>query len=295
MLDRVHRFGGGSRSWPRRSGRRRRRGVDALEAARGDHLAAGRRRRGRGRSGDRRARRGQGGVARAGRAVMTAARAGDARRRTAGARRRSGCCARTGAARTASSVWTARSRRGSRDGGRRISTSSERDYVGRPLLVTENDYELGLYNGDTGVIVRTPGRSTRAPCSSAAASCSSFSPLRLGAVETVYAMTIHKSQGSQFDTAAVLLPPPDSPILTRELLYTAVTRARRAPDPRRDRGDDPRRGRAAGGAGLGPARAAVGVTRWLVSRQRSGRRESRTRSRARARAASPPRRSGRRG
>jgi exodeoxyribonuclease V alpha subunit len=53
-----------------------------------------------------------------------------------------------------------------------------------------------------------------------------FSPLRLGAVDTVYAMTIHKSQGSQFDTAAVLLPAVDSRLLTRELLYTAVTRAR---------------------------------------------------------------------
>ena len=53
-----------------------------------------------------------------------------------------------------------------------------------------------------------------------------FSPTRLAAVDTVYAMTIHKSQGSQFDTAAVLLPDPTSPILTRELLYTAVTRAR---------------------------------------------------------------------
>ena len=53
-----------------------------------------------------------------------------------------------------------------------------------------------------------------------------FSPARLGAVETVYAMTVHKSQGSQFGTAAVLLPPPASRILTRELLYTAVTRAR---------------------------------------------------------------------
>jgi exodeoxyribonuclease V alpha subunit len=52
------------------------------------------------------------------------------------------------------------------------------------------------------------------------------SPSRLGAVETVYAMTVHKSQGSQFSTAAVLLPEPTSPILTRELLYTAVTRAR---------------------------------------------------------------------
>jgi len=53
-----------------------------------------------------------------------------------------------------------------------------------------------------------------------------FSPTRLGAVDTVYAMTVHKSQGSQFDTAAVLLPGPSSQILTRELLYTAVTRAR---------------------------------------------------------------------
>ena len=52
-------------------------------------------------------------------------------------------------------------------------------------------------------------------------------PTRLSVVETVYAMTIHKSQGSQFETAAVLLPEPTSPILTRELLYTAVTRARR--------------------------------------------------------------------
>jgi exodeoxyribonuclease V alpha subunit len=52
-----------------------------------------------------------------------------------------------------------------------------------------------------------------------------FSPTRLGVVETVYAMTIHKSQGSQFGTAVVLLPPPTSRILTRELLYTGVTRA----------------------------------------------------------------------
>jgi exodeoxyribonuclease V alpha subunit len=53
-----------------------------------------------------------------------------------------------------------------------------------------------------------------------------YSPTRLGAVDTVYAMTIHKSQGSQFDAAAVMLPEPDSRILTRELLYTAATRAR---------------------------------------------------------------------
>jgi len=54
-----------------------------------------------------------------------------------------------------------------------------------------------------------------------------ISPTRLASVDTVYAMTVHKAQGSQFDTVAVLLPGPDSPILTRELLYTAVTRAQR--------------------------------------------------------------------
>ena len=97
----------------------------------------------------------------------------------------------------------------------------QRDYAGRPLLVTENDYELGLYNGDTGVIVEGAGAVFER-----GGELLRFSPLRLSAVETVYAMTIHKSQGSQFDTAAVLLPEPDSRILTRELLYTAATRAR---------------------------------------------------------------------
>ncbi len=102
----------------------------------------------------------------------------------------------------------------------------QRDYVGRPLLVTENDYELGLYNGDTGVIVQSSNEHASAVFERGG-ELLSFSPLRLGAAETVYAMTIHKSQGSQFDTAAILLPPPSSPILTRELLYTAVTRARK--------------------------------------------------------------------
>ena len=102
----------------------------------------------------------------------------------------------------------------------------QRDYVGRPLLVTENDYELGLYNGDTGVIVQRPGERPTAVFERGGVLLH-FSPLRLGAVDTVYAMTIHKSQGSQFDTAAVLVPAASSRILTRELLYTAVTRARR--------------------------------------------------------------------
>jgi exodeoxyribonuclease V alpha subunit len=106
-----------------------------------------------------------------------------------------------------------------------IEDVERRDYVGRPLLVTENDYELGLYNGDTGVIVQGAGERPTAAFERGG-ELLRFSPLRLGAVETVYAMTVHKSQGSQFDTAAVLLPPESSRILTRELLYTAVTRAR---------------------------------------------------------------------
>ena len=101
----------------------------------------------------------------------------------------------------------------------------ERWYVGRPLLVTENDYELGLHNGDTGVVIAGQGRVQAA--FSHGDRAIPFSPSRLGAVETVYAMTIHKSQGSQFQAAAVLLPRPGSRLLTRELLYTAATRARR--------------------------------------------------------------------
>jgi len=99
-------------------------------------------------------------------------------------------------------------------------------YVGRPLLVTENDYELGLFNGDTGVIVRVASGRVAAAFARAG-QIVTCSPTRLSAVETVYAMTIHKSQGSQFDTVAVLLPDLRSRLLRRELLYTAITRARR--------------------------------------------------------------------
>ncbi len=99
-------------------------------------------------------------------------------------------------------------------------------YVGRPLLVTQNDYGLRIFNGDTGVVVAT-GADRVAAVFERRGDLLRLSPTRLAAVDTVYAMTVHKSQGSQFDTVAVLLPDPASPILTRELLYTAVTRARR--------------------------------------------------------------------
>jgi exodeoxyribonuclease V alpha subunit len=97
-------------------------------------------------------------------------------------------------------------------------------YAGRPLLVTENDYSLRLYNGDTGVVVAAANDRVVAAFERGG-EVVEVSPTRLAAVETVYAMTVHKAQGSQFATVAVLLPAPDSPILTRELLYTAVTRA----------------------------------------------------------------------
>lgn len=98
-------------------------------------------------------------------------------------------------------------------------------YAGRPLLVLENDYGLRLYNGDTGVVIATgPGRVSAA--FERQGGVLEVRPARLAAVDTVYAMTVHKSQGSQFATAAVVLPDLTSPLLTRELLYTAVTRAR---------------------------------------------------------------------
>lgn len=94
-------------------------------------------------------------------------------------------------------------------------------YPGRPLLVTANDYGLGVYNGDTGVVVAAPDglRAHVGPLR--------FAPGRLGDVDTMFAMTIHKSQGSQADEVTVLMPPEDSRLLTRELFYTAVTRAKK--------------------------------------------------------------------
>jgi exodeoxyribonuclease V alpha subunit len=94
-------------------------------------------------------------------------------------------------------------------------------YVGRPILVTANDYGLKLYNGDTGVTIATPD-GLRATVGGSG----TFATGRLTEVETMHAMTIHKSQGSQADEVTVLLPPEDSRLLTRELFYTAVTRAK---------------------------------------------------------------------
>lgn len=103
-------------------------------------------------------------------------------------------------------------------------------YAGRPVLVTANDYGLGVYNGDTGVVVVDPehvaGLRVAISGASSAAAPRQFSPTRLSDVETMYAMTIHKTQGSQAAEVTVLLPPAESRLLTRELFYTAVTRAK---------------------------------------------------------------------
>jgi len=101
-------------------------------------------------------------------------------------------------------------------------------YAGRPILITHNDYQLHLFNGDVGVITSTPATQgqLRAFFMGPGGSLRSLVPTRLPPHETVFAMTVHKSQGSEFDRVALLLPADIAPLLTRELLYTGVTRAR---------------------------------------------------------------------
>ncbi|MFC7878446.1 exodeoxyribonuclease V subunit alpha, partial [Isoptericola sp. NPDC057391] len=113
------------------------------------------------------------------------------------------------------------------DGGVLAAAPGTPWVVGRPLLVTSNDADVGLYNGDTGVLV---AEGDPADGAVVAAFGDPRAPLRvrthrLPPVETVHAMTVHRAQGSQFRRVSLVLPPPTSPLLTRELLYTAVTRA----------------------------------------------------------------------
>jgi exodeoxyribonuclease V alpha subunit len=106
-------------------------------------------------------------------------------------------------------------------------------YPGRPVLVTRNDYELGLMNGDIGITLEQPGPTPGStvlrvafPAGDGAGGIKWVLPSRLQAVETVLVLTVHKSQGSEFMHAALALPDTFSPILTRELVYTGITRAR---------------------------------------------------------------------
>jgi exodeoxyribonuclease V alpha subunit len=91
--------------------------------------------------------------------------------------------------------------------------------------VSGNNYELGLYNGDTGVVIENEGRPA-VWFSDPESGLRHLSPLRLPAYETAFALTVHKSQGSEFDRLLLILPERMSDVLSRELLYTAVTRAR---------------------------------------------------------------------
>lgn len=101
-------------------------------------------------------------------------------------------------------------------------------YAKRPVMVRENDYQVGLFNGDVGLVLPDPedGDAMRAWFFGADGKARRLAPSRLPPHETVFAMTVHKAQGSEFDEVAVVLPGEGSAIVTRELLYTAVTRAR---------------------------------------------------------------------
>jgi exodeoxyribonuclease V alpha subunit len=163
-------------------------------------------------------------VVSAGRRVVDAARAGDARLALSGlASVRVLCAHRSGP--HGVGVWTERIEGWLRAAIAGYATASQW-YLGRPLLVTDNDYELQLFNGDSGVVVAGPGGEAVAAFERSGGVVT-VAPARLGPVQTLHAMTVHKSQGSQFDRVVVVLPDASSPLATRELLYTALTRARR--------------------------------------------------------------------
>ncbi len=102
-------------------------------------------------------------------------------------------------------------------------------YPGRPVIIARNDYGLDLYNGDIGICLTDPGTGElKVWFERADGGLLNYAPSRLPLHETVFAMTVHKSQGSEFDEVVVILPEEDNRILSRELVYTAVTRAKTA-------------------------------------------------------------------
>ena len=115
----------------------------------------------------------------------------------------------------------------------KLTPSATGWYAGRPVMVTRNDYTLGLMNGDVGIalplpVPEDPQRSLlRVAFEGSDGGIRWILPSRLPEVETVFAMTVHKSQGSEFGHAALLLPEQASRVLTRELVYTGITRAKR--------------------------------------------------------------------
>jgi exodeoxyribonuclease V alpha subunit len=112
-----------------------------------------------------------------------------------------------------------------------IPTSTASSYVGKPILITQNDYQLQLYNGDVGVLLpdveaKEDSKQLWAWFIGKENTLRRFAPARLPQHEAAYAMTVHKSQGSEFDRVLFILPDVDTPVLTRELIYTGLTRAR---------------------------------------------------------------------
>ena len=99
-------------------------------------------------------------------------------------------------------------------------------YVGRPVMVTRNDYALELMNGDVGICLPGADGVLRVAFPSLGGNVRWIVPARLDSVETVFAMTVHKSQGSEFHHVLLVVPAHDSPVLTRELVYTGLTRAK---------------------------------------------------------------------
>jgi exodeoxyribonuclease V alpha subunit len=99
-------------------------------------------------------------------------------------------------------------------------------YPGRPVIVLRNDYVLKLFNGDIGLVMPNDSGALMVFFPEGDGGFRAVVPVRLPAHETAFAMTVHKSQGSEFDQVLVLLPEDHNPVLTRELVYTAVTRAR---------------------------------------------------------------------
>ncbi|RAI71125.1 exodeoxyribonuclease V subunit alpha [Pseudomonas fluorescens] len=118
----------------------------------------------------------------------------------------------------------------------RLIDSDQQWYEGRPVLMTRNDYGLGLMNGDIGIALKLPeqeghetGRQVLRvafPRNDGQGGVRFVLPSRLNDVETVYAMTVHKSQGSEFAHTALILPDALNPVLTKELIYTGITRAK---------------------------------------------------------------------
>jgi len=103
---------------------------------------------------------------------------------------------------------------------------------GEPVLMLANDYEKGIWNGDQGIPLWVSSEGDRPRLAAVFRRGGSFVPfpveLLRGRIERCYAMTVHKSQGSEFDHVALVLPEEDVPLLTREILYTAVTRSRKS-------------------------------------------------------------------